>query len=62
MQYKADLNQMLPAIGNERDEDYLEASVSQEFLMENAVVRSGVKKNESQESHTNYNTPYYQSP
>lgn len=53
---------MLPSIGNERDEDYLEASVSQEFLVDSAVVRSGVRKNESRDSHGNYNAPYYQSP
>lgn len=53
---------MLPTITNERDEDFLEASVSQEFLMESANVKSGVRKNESHESHANYNNPYYQSP
>ena len=50
---------MLPTITNEKDEDFLIASVSQEFLMESANVKSGVRKNESQESHANYNNPYY---
>jgi hypothetical protein len=50
------MNQKLASISNERDEDLLEASVSQEFLVGGGVIRSGVRKNESSDSpHTNNN-------
>lgn len=41
----------------------LEASVSQEFLMETAGVRSGVRKNElTQSPNAKNNIPNYESP
>jgi|LauGreDrversion4_2_1035121.scaffolds.fasta_scaffold67554_2 hypothetical protein len=40
---------MLPSINNERDEDILEASVSQEFIMVNQD-RSGVRKYEKHQN------------